>query len=681
MKETAPAHWRATLRKRMTITAIVLGVWMVGIEARLVVLQVVQHRDLVARAMRQQMSRSNSAAKRGDILDRRGQVLATSVSADSIYAVPSAIEDPKGVVAALCNAFGDCTGKERDSLVEKLGKNRAFAYVRRHVSPDEAKRVAALNLDGIGFIKEDKRFYPNKELAAHLLGYVGLDNQGLNGLEFTYDAQIRGKAGTVLVQTDARRHAFSRVETLSTTGSTVELTIDEYLQHIAERELHAGVLENRAAGGSAIIMNPRTGEILAMANEPTFNPNVYRDFDEADRRNRAVQDLYEPGSTFKVVTVSAALEEKIMTPDTLIDTNPGRIQIGKAVITENENHNYQVIPLREVIVRSSNVGAIKIGFKLGTERLSRYVGLYGFGHSVSRDFPGESPGIVWSPEKWTDLARAEVSMGYQVAVTPLQIVAAVSSVANGGQYVEPRVIHAVYRDNRRYIVQPNVERRIISADTAAAMTAIMEGVVGEEHGTAPKAQISGFTVAGKTGTAAKLVGGRYSHSEYNASFVGFVPSREPAVAIVVVIDSPHGPNRFFGGTVSAPIFKRIAEATLRYMGIGQTINPMPPVLVARHDDNATGANTVSSASTGQGADSPTVSLVSDGPPGTMPDLRGMSARDALRRMMRLGLAARVDGSGFVVSQDPPAGAPLDAVSTGRVTLARSSNAHQEQARP
>ena len=663
------------------IAAIFIGVWIAGIEARLVVLQVVEHRDLVARATRQQMRTMDAAAKRGDILDRKGQVLATSVSADSIYAVPSAIEDPKAVVAALCTALGDCTSKDREALVERLGKTRAFAYVKRKVSQEQAKRVAALGLEGIGSIKEDRRFYPNRELAAHLLGYVGLDNRGLNGLEFTYDKEIRGKAGTVLVQTDARRRAFSRVEHAPTAGSTVELTIDEYLQHLAERELHEGVLENRAAGGSAIIMNPRTGEILAMANEPTFNPNAYGDFDDAARRNRAVQDQYEPGSTFKVVTVSAALEENVMTPDTLIDTNPGRIQIGKAVITENENHNYQVIPLREVIVRSSNVGAIKIGFKLGTERLSRFVGLYGFGHPVSRDFPGESSGKVWSPDKWTDLARAEVSMGYQVAVTPLQIVAAVSSVANGGEYVEPRVIHAVYKDGRRYVIQPKVVRRVISADTAAAMTGIMEGVVAEEHGTAQKAQIPGFTIAGKTGTAAKLVDRRYSHSEYNASFVGFLPSRDPAVAIVVVIDSPHGPNRYFGGTVAAPIFKRIAESTLRYLGVGQTIDPIPPVLIARHDDSANGAGTLPSATIGDAAGSPTVSLVSDGPPGTMPDLRGMSARDALRKMMRLGLAARVDGTGFVIAQEPPAGAPLDAVSVVHVTLARSPASRQEQARP
>src|SRR5689334_9407858 len=470
---------------------------MAGIEIRLVVLQVVRHATLVKMATRQQMRTMDAAAKRGDILDRKGRVLATSVEADSIYAVPSVIEDPKAVTDALCKAFGDCTQKERESLVDKLGKNRPFAYVRRKVSPDDLKRVEALNLEGIGSFKEDRRFYPNKELAAHLLGYVGVDNQGLNGLEYTYDTQIRGKAGTVLVQLDARSRAFARFERPPTTGSTIELTIDEYLQHIAERELHAGVVENRALSGTAIIMDPHTGEILAMANEPTFNPNEYRDFSESDRRNRAVQDLYEPGSTFKVVTASAAIEEKVLPIDALIDTNPGSIKIGSRVVTEASHHNYGLLSFGDVIVRSSNVGAIKIGFKIGTERLSDYVQRFGFGHQVSPDFPAENTGIVWERTKWTDSALASVSMGYQVGVTPLQMAAAISSVANGGQYVEPRVVRAAYRDNRRYEVKSKVLRRTISADTAAALTGIMEQVV--ERGTAKGfAEIPGFTVAGKT---------------------------------------------------------------------------------------------------------------------------------------------------------------------------------------
>jgi cell division protein FtsI (penicillin-binding protein 3) len=662
-RDHAP-DWRAVLKHRLLVVGVSLAVWVLGIEVRLFYLQIVHHAEYVARADKQHEREQETPAKRGDIVDRTGQVLATSVDADTLYAVPSEIGDPAAVVAKLCAAFADCTAKERAALLDRVRRRGAFAYVRRQISPDERHRIEGLGLEGIGFIKESKRFYPNKELGSHLLGYVGLDNVGLSGIESAYDSQIRGKSGRLLVQTDARRQAFSRFERPPTAGATVELTIDEYLQHVAERELHAGVVANHAAGGSAVIMNPHTGEILAMANEPTFNPNAYRDFDEAARRNRAVQDLYEPGSTFKVVTASAAIEEKVMPIDTWIDTNPGQIRIqGRPrPITEASHHNYHVLSFTDVIVKSSNVGAVKIGLRVGTERLSRYVGRFGFGHPVSPDFPGESPGIVWDAAKWTESALASVSMGYQVGVTPLQMVAAVSSVANGGELVEPRVMRAIYRDNRRYAVVPKVVRRTINPNTVATLTTIMEGVV--ERGTAKAAQIPGYTIAGKTGTAAKLVNGDYSHSDYNASFVGFVPSRNPAVAIIVVTDSPHaGPTT--GGAVSAPVFKRIAEATLQYLGIPRSIDPEPPILVAHRD-----AGTPAAFPTRTEAP---MTMVADTPAGTLPDLTGMSARDATRALAKLGLTARMTGDGFVTSQDPPAGAPLDAVSVCRLVLERSSS--------
>jgi cell division protein FtsI (penicillin-binding protein 3) len=668
--------WRETLRKRAVATACVLAAWVAGIEARLVYLQVVEHSEFVSRAARQQLQTRDVPAKRGDIVDRRGRVLATSADADSIYAVPSAIVNASEVVQQLCGALGDCKDKERQSLTERLSQQRPFAYVRRQISPDQARRVADLKLDGIDFIKESRRYYPNKELAAHVLGYVGLDNSGLAGIESTYDGQIRGKKGTVLIQTDARRHAFSRFERPPTAGATVELTIDEYLQHVAERELAAGVAANRAAGATAIIMDPRTGEILAMANAPTFNPNAYREFDDAERRNRAVQDVYEPGSTFKVVTASAALEEKVMAPDALVDTSPGILHItGRAKpITEASHHNYGVLSLTDVIVRSSNVGAIKIGFRVGTERLGRYVGLYGFGHAVSPDFPGESSGIVWAPEKWTESALASVSMGYQISVTALQMVTAVSAVANGGEVVQPRILRAVYRDNRRYAVAPKVVRRVISPDTAATLTSIMEGVVANPHGTATRAQIPGYTIAGKTGTAAKLVNGRYSTVDYNASFVGFIPSRNPVVAIIVVTDSPHVyPNT--GGFVSAPVWRRIAEAALQYLGVPPVINPPAPVLVARDDEPK------NAAATELEADDPVVNLVADGGPATVPDVRGLSAREAVRTLVKVGLVAQASGDGFVVSQQPESGAPLEPGSVCRLTLTRSRTGGGGTARP
>jgi cell division protein FtsI (penicillin-binding protein 3) len=659
---TVAIDWRVTLRQRVLAVAVLLAVWVTGIEAKLVYLQVFKRADLAARAERQQERTQASPAKRGDILDRRGRVLATSVDADTIYAVPTEIDDVPAAARKLCDALGDCDGRERQSIADRLSQHKAFAYVRRQVAPDQARRVTDLNLDGIGFTKESKRFYPNKELAAHLLGWVGIDNKGLGGIESTYDSQIRGKAGTILVHTDARRHAFARAERPPTAGSSIELTIDEFLQHIAERELHRGVAENVALGGSAIIMNPLTGEILAMANEPTFNPNAYRDFDDGARRNRGIQDLYEPGSTFKVVTASAAIEERVLSTDALIDTNPGRLRIGARVITDDAGRNNGVLSFANVIVKSSNIGAVKIGFKVGTERMSRFVGLYGFGHQVSPDFPAENPGIVWRPEKWTDTALASVSMGYQVAVTPLQMVAAVSSVANGGTYVEPRVIRAVYRDGRRFQLAPKTLRRTVSADTAATLTTIMENVV--TGGTAKRAQIPGYTIAGKTGTAQKLINGRYSHSDHNASFVGFLPSRAPELAIVVVIDSAKGANGDHGGMVAAPIFRNIAEAALHYLGIAPTLNPAPPVLVAGRD--AAGLSPAGGVPTAQ----PVVSFVADGPPGTVPELSGLSAREAVRKLVTLGMTPHVSGDGFVVSQDPPAGAPIDRDAVCRLTLAR-----------
>ena len=338
----------------------------------------------------------------------------------------------------------------------------------------------------------------------------------------------------------------------------------------------------------------------------------------------------------------------------------GVLRVGSADIHDTSNHG--VLSFADVIADSSNVGAVKIGFQVGTERLSRFVERYGFGRPVSPDFPGESPGIVWKAEKWTDSALAHVAIGYQIAVTPLQMVAAVASIANGGDYVEPRLLRAVYRDNRRYTVKPRSVRRTITPDTAATLTSIMEGVV--ERGTAKPARIAGYTIAGKTGTAAKLINGRYSKSEYNASFVAFLPSRDPAVAIIVVLDSPHGKG-YYGGVVSAPIFRRIAEASLRYLGVGPTINPPAPVLVARNADLSAAPTT-----TRVGAE-PVVSLVDNGETGAIPDLRGLSAREAVRTLTKLGLLVRASGDGFVVSQEPAPGEPLEPGGLSHLVLDRA----------
>jgi len=657
----AQTEWRATLRSRLFVCAVIFAAWTVGIEARLVYLQLFQYNAMMARADRQQLKTARLPAKRGEVFDRNGHLLAYSVDADTIAADPSAIDDPDKVAQLVCGLLDRCDLQQRQTMAERLRrKNQQFVYLARQVSLDEARRVKELDLPGMLFYKESRRYYPKKELAAHVLGYVGLDNVGLEGLESTFDARIRGREGKILLQADARRRAMStREERLPTAGEGLELTIDEYLQHIAERELRAGVEANNALGGTAIIMQPQTGEILALANWPTFNPNAFLRYDATARRNRAVQDLYEPGSTFKVVTASAALEEGVIAPDDPIDCAPGHIAFGSRRIYDT--HPYGVLPFTDVIVKSSNVGAIKVGMKLGPERLGRYITRFGFGQTIAPDFRSENAGIVWNPARLDPSALASVSMGYQVGVTPLQMAAAVSAVANGGTLVEPRVVRAFIKNGRREPVAGKALRRAITPETAATLTTIMEAVV--ERGTGTSAQIEGYTIAGKTGTAQKLINRAYSKSQYNASFVGFVPSRKPALTIVVVIDSPHG-RGYYGGTVSAPVFQRIAEAALRRMGVGPTLNAPPPVMVARHDDDTGMApQPVLAPGTIERAPDPVE-------PGVMPDLRGLSAREALRTLTRAGLTARMDGDGFVLDQVPHAGAVLEGAAACILKLGR-----------
>jgi len=657
---TRERDWRPPLRRRLLVGAAVFGLWGLGIEARLLYLQVLRHDQLVARAAGQQNRNIPINPKRGEILDREGRVLAYSVDADTIIAVPTDIDDPIGTAAALCSALDDCSPAKRKIITKRLSTDKQFAFVDRKVSPDAAQRIAALELDGVGFIKEDRRYYPNKELAAHLLGYVGTDNQGLSGIESTYDEEIRGRPGKMLVQTDVRHRAFSRVEQLPTTGATIELTIDKYLQHIAERELHAAMREHQALSGTVVVLQPRTGELLALANEPSFNPNAFSHASKDSLRNRGVQDIYEPGSTFKIVTTSAALEEGATTRDELFDVSSGVIRIGNSTISDM--HTYGVLSFEDVIVKSSNVGTIKVGLRLGPERLSRYVRRFGFGEALSRDLPGESSGIVHNPSDLNDRGVASVAMGYQVSVTPLQMAAAVSAVANGGELVEPRVVRAIVRNGVRVQRERRVIRRAISEETAAELTSIMEAVV--ERGTARAAQIQGYSVAGKTGTSEKVINGRYSKVAHNASFVGFVPSREPALTILVLIDTPK--ELYTGGRVAAPVFQRIAEAALRHLAVAPTIHPDPPFLVTVKVPQS-----IESISK-QFHLPPMLGPVDDefSERGVMPDLRGLSARQALEALSAFGLGARARGDGFVVSHEPGPGVLVDRGSTAILYLKR-----------
>ncbi len=663
-----PRVWRHTMAPRLGLLAGVFAVCVLSVVARLVYLQVFRYEDYAAKSRSQQHSVMEEVpADRGEILDRHGRVLATSVEVDAICAAPVAIKDPSEVAARLCGALGDCDAAEQAGLVRDLQRPKVrFVYVRRGASPQQAHRVADLKIDGVFLKKEPRRYYPNRQLAANVLGFVGRDNKGLNGLESTYDSTLRGTPGHLLFEVDGRknnRKPFNRVGDPPVPGQSLELTIDATLQHIAERELQAGVEENRALGGSVVILGPRSGEILAMASAPFLNANLFGQAPDELKRNRPVQDIYEPGSTFKIVTASAALQEHLMRPTDLIDTGNGTITIGNRVVDEYKQHRYGTLSFTDVIVKSSNVGAIRIGFRIGAPTLARYVGLFGFGTRLSPDFPSENAGLVWRASQFTDSALASVSMGYQVSVTPLQMACAASTVANGGELVQPRVVRAVIDGNDRKLVPRRVLRRVISEDTAAELTSIMEGVVA--RGTATKAALVDFTVAGKTGTSNKNRDGHYVE-EYNASFVGFVPSRSPVLTILVHIDTPRGPNPAAGGAVAAPIFHRIADAALRYLGVPSTINPVAPVLMARHD----AGNTV--AVSGPSVPLTIVPAVAPLSAGqvVLPDLRGLSLRDALRLLARLGITPRMTGDGVVTEQEPVPGTPVDIGGTCRLALGR-----------
>ncbi len=653
--EAFEATWRRPYRRRLLIVGAVLAVWTAGIEARLAYLQIARHEAYLSKANKQHQDIEDLAPKRAEILDRNGEVLAYSVDADSVVANPRAVIDKAATAKALCDVFSDCSAREIADLTTQLSRPKSFHNVRRGVSPKVARRVMALELPGVRLESETKRYYPKKELAANVLGFVNRDNVGLAGIELAFDSQIRGKAGKVLRINDAHQRSVDRqVQLAPTAGAAIELTIDQTIQHIAEREIKAGVLAQNAVSGTAIVMDPATGEILASATYPTFNANDPGSVTGEQRRNRAVEDIYEPGSTFKIVTAAAAIEEGILSTTDLIDVSAGRIEVSKGRVVPDE-HTYGILTFEDVIVKSSNVGAIKAGWLIGAERLNRYVRRFGFGEVLSKDFRGATPGIVWAPEKLDAGALASVSMGYQVSVTPLQMVNAVAAVANGGTLFQPHMVRAVIRDGKREAVAPVPVREVILPATAATLTTVMEAVV--ERGTGAAAKIEGYQVAGKTGTAQKIINKRYSDSAHYGSFVGFVPSRRPALAIIVLIDQPRR-GAYYGGAVAAPVFQKIAAASLRHLGVPVTINPVAPVIISV---DATLVGRPASAIT-------TVSNVAYTDDGqvVMPSLLNLGARDAVRALTRAGLTVRVAGDGIVVSQYPEAGMPVEAGDTSVV---------------
>ena len=568
-------------RRRAVIVAALLVLGYMGVCTRLVYLQVIRQGDLYSKADRQQKKVITLQPKRGTIYDRRGRELAVSVDVSSLYGVPSKVTDPDAVAGKLAPVLGISRGELKD----RLSGNRPFVWLARKLTEDMRSKVDAAGRfkEFIGWLPESRRYYPNRGLAGQVIGFTGMDNEGLEGLEKVYQGGIGGVPGKVVIEKDgAGRDVLSIKEgyIAPMSANDMVLTIDENIQYFVEKELDMVMDRYKPKSATAIVMDPNTGEILAMANRPTFNPNSWQDYRPASWRNRAVADTYEPGSTFKVITASAAIEEGVVRPTDIIDCGNGEVTVGDRVI---HNSHKEGGPMRfsEVIQKSNNVGTVKVALRLGRDNLYKYAKAFGIGQKTGVELPGEVSGTLRDVKQWSPVSLAEVGIGQGTSVTALQMLTALNCIANGGSYVKPYIVSRLSSQDGGVISEnrPLRVRRVVSQATARKITEILSTVV-EEGGTAMKANIKGYQVAGKTGTAQKydraLRG--YSKEKFVGSFMGFCPADSPRVSAIVVVDEPKG--EYYGGAVAAPAFRGIVEQTLTYMRVPTRL-PEQTVLVER----------------------------------------------------------------------------------------------------
>ncbi len=531
---------------------------------RLVTLQVLQAAELSVRADRQHQKTVSLEGARGTIVDRHGKILAMNVEVPSVFGVPNTLESPLKTARQLSPILHVRT----DELERKLRQDRSFVWLARKLDPEQGRRLDLLSLDGIGVVMEGRRFYPKGPLLAHVLGFSGMDGEGLEGLEHRYESYLRGEKRMMVLQRDALgRTVFPKgmTERSPTPGHSLTLTIDEVIQYIAERELEDAVGRAQAKSGTMIVLDPKTGAVMAMAVSPRFDPNAVSALSPDRWRNRALTDAYEPGSTMKAMMAAAAIEERVVRSNTMVFAERGHMTVANTVIHDHERLGW--VSFAQVIQKSSNIGAAKIGMALGEQRLHRYLQAFGFGQRTEIDLPGEGAGLVRNQKNWGRRSVASISMGQEIGVTPLQMVVAIAAIANGGVLMKPYVVSEI-RDAEGHMlrqVPPQAKRRVISPETARSVTKILEGVITD--GTGTKAAIPGFRVAGKTGTAQKIDPrtGTYSVSRFVASFAGYVPADNPQLAMIVVIDEPQGD--VWGGAVAAPVFSRVGEQVLSYLGV------------------------------------------------------------------------------------------------------------------
>jgi cell division protein FtsI (penicillin-binding protein 3) len=651
-------------RLRWLIVWVLAVVWMAVVLARLSYLQLFSYSEYLAKAQHQQQRVFEISPMRGTIYDRKGRELAVSLPMDSVFGDPAEMNDVE-MVARLLSRVLDAPAEDIET---KIRQARTPVRLAKKLSPEAVQRITDMNLRGVFFQKENRRVYPQRELAASVLGYVDVDEKGNGGIEYSLDKQIRGRPGKMMVMADGRRRWYDRSESAADPGASITLTIDETIQYIAEKELGRAIAETHAKAGTVVVQDSNSGELLAVANWPTFDPNDPGEYPEEARGDRAVSAAYEPGSTFKVLTLTGAIENGVATPDDLIDCQMGSIMVSGRLI--HDWKKFGVLSVRGVLANSSDVGAIKIALRLGAPRFNDAIRAFGIGRSTGIELPGENRGLLRPIENWSASSIGSLAMGQEVSVTPIQIISAISAVGNGGTLNRPHIVREIDGGTPAALQPDPRPQTATDPETAAAVREMMEDVMLE--GTGKHSQLDGFTSGGKSGTAQKIdpATGRYSATQYNASFVGFAPVNNPAVTILVVLDSPVGPHH--GGEVGGPVFKRVAEQVLAYLGVPHDVAAPSDVETARNMGAASRSDSHSSAGANVAqerfaevvaqtkqptAAAPTIAF---GDPSAIavPDLAGQSVRSVTEACSRLGLAPSLIGNGIALEQFPQAGAQV-----------------------
>jgi len=591
---------------------------------------------------------------------------------DSVFADPAEITDAEMVGRLLSRILSDPSSPEE--IETKIREAHSPIRLARKLSPETVQRIEEMNLRGIFFQQESRRVYPQRKLAAHVLGYTDVDEKGIGGIEYALDKQIRGRPGKMMVMADGRRRWYDRQESTADPGESVSLTIDETIQYIAEKELARAIDDTHAKAGTVLVQDPNSGELLALANWPTFDPNDAGSYADEARMNRAVSAAYEPGSTFKVLTLTGAIENGVTNPNALIDCQMGKIQLPGRVI--HDWHPFGVLTVEKILAHSSDVGAIKVALQLGAPRFYDTIRTFGIGQPTGIELPGENHGLLRPLENWSANSIGSLAMGQEVSVTPIQIISAISAIANGGTLYRPHILRDMRGDLMPVRHVETAPRQATDQETAAEMRGMMEDVVLE--GTGKPAQLSGYTAAGKSGTAQKIdpATGRYSATQYNSSFVGFAPVNDPAISILVVLDSPVGAHH--GGEVGGPVFKRVAEQVLAYLAVPHDVPAPSDVETAKKlkvapqpaavSDTAK-ANFEAAVARKNQASAPTVAFSGEDAV-AVPRLIGQSVRAVTEECGRLGLAPSLVGSGIALEQYPDAGTQVQPGSQVMVRFGR-----------